>query len=224
MKYLIEEHHFKVPDKTLLNDLRETAKLLGKQSIKSYEYRAAGRFGKTTITSRFGSWNSALEKAGLKIYYQRKYTKNDLLKNLKNVWDSLGRQPCCKEVVKPLSKYNYKVYNRNFGSWNNTLKEFAKFAGKKGGIKIRKKNMPLLKKKLRSGLYKPVSKSMRFEIFKRDNYKCRICGRSPSLNPGVILHIDHIIPVVKGGRTSPGNLQTLCSSCNLGKSDRTMYK
>jgi len=222
MKYIIKEHHFKIPDKALLNDLRETAKILGKQSLKCYEYRVAGNFGTNTIQSRFGSWNNALEKAGLKIFFQRKYTEDDLLKNLKNVWDSLGRQPCCKEVIKPLSKYNYKVYNRMFGNWNNTLKEFVKFAGKKGGIKIRKPNMRLLKKKMRKDLYKPISGSMRFEIFKRDKYKCKICGMSPALNPKIILHVDHIIPVIKGGKTEPGNLQTLCNECNLGKSDKSV--
>lgn len=62
-----------------------------------------------------------------------------------------------------------------------------------------------------------LTKKLRYEILERDHYKCVICGRSAE--DGVILHIDHIIPVSKGGLTTPENLRTLCADCNLGKSD-----
>lgn len=65
-----------------------------------------------------------------------------------------------------------------------------------------------------------MTNKLRFEIFKRDNYRCKICGRSQ--NEGAKLHVDHIIPVSKGGKTLHGNLQTLCENCNLGKSDSYM--
>ena len=60
-----------------------------------------------------------------------------------------------------------------------------------------------------------MNDSLRYDILKRDGYRCKICGASAS--DGVKLHVDHIIPVSKGGRTEPGNLQTLCERCNLGK-------
>lgn len=65
-----------------------------------------------------------------------------------------------------------------------------------------------------------VSKSRRFEVFKRDGYKCRLCGRSQS--DGVTLHVDHRIPLAKGGANEDENLWTLCDDCNLGKSDRDL--
>lgn len=61
---------------------------------------------------------------------------------------------------------------------------------------------------------KPISKSLRFEIFKRDGFACGYCGGHP---PGAILHIDHIHPVVEGGDNNPDNLVTACRECNLGK-------
>ena len=61
--------------------------------------------------------------------------------------------------------------------------------------------------------------SLRYDILKRDNFKCVICGRTPKKD-GITLHVDHIIPVSKGGKTEPENLRTLCSICNLGKSDK----
>ncbi|WP_162909393.1 HNH endonuclease [Aggregatilinea lenta] len=61
--------------------------------------------------------------------------------------------------------------------------------------------------------------SLRWQVFQRDGWKCVACGRS-SKTDGVILHLDHIVPRSKGGQDSLDNFQTLCSLCNLGKSDR----
>lgn len=58
--------------------------------------------------------------------------------------------------------------------------------------------------------------SLRHLVFFRDNYKCVECGAS---NKDSILHIDHIIPVSKGGDNIESNLQTLCKECNLAKRD-----
>ena len=61
--------------------------------------------------------------------------------------------------------------------------------------------------------------SLRYAVLKRDHFKCCACGASPAKDPSVELHVDHIIPWSKGGETTIDNLQTLCSKCNLGKSD-----
>ena len=54
----------------------------------------------------------------------------------------------------------------------------------------------------------------------RDNYTCCNCGNSTYLEPNLLLEIDHIIPVSKGGLTVVDNLQTLCWKCNRAKSDK----
>jgi uncharacterized protein YozE (UPF0346 family) len=72
------------------------------------------------------------------------------------------------------------------------------------------------KGKARAGL----SSSQRFEIFKRDKYRCQICGASSEDNKR--LEIDHKIPVAKGGSNEPKNLWVLCFACNRGKSDRDL--
>jgi hypothetical protein len=61
-----------------------------------------------------------------------------------------------------------------------------------------------------------VPKKLRFEVLKRDSFKCRYCGRTEA--DGVKLHIDHVIPVSLGGRNDHENLATACADCNLGKS------
>lgn len=66
---------------------------------------------------------------------------------------------------------------------------------------------------------KPISKKMRFDVFKRDSFKCQYCGKSA---PEVILHADHINPVYEGGKNTLTNLITSCEACNLGKGKRKL--
>lgn len=61
-----------------------------------------------------------------------------------------------------------------------------------------------------------ISKKIRFEVFKRDSFTCQYCG---SKAPNVVLNVDHIAPVSKGGGNEMLNLITSCFSCNSGKSD-----
>lgn len=58
-----------------------------------------------------------------------------------------------------------------------------------------------------------VSNELRQEIFERDGYTCVICGSTEKES----LEIDHIMPISKGGKTEPDNLQTLCHDCNIRK-------
>ena len=60
---------------------------------------------------------------------------------------------------------------------------------------------------------------LRWHVLQRDRFTCCACGASPAITIGVGLHVDHIIPWSKGGKTVLSNLQTLCSVCNLGKSN-----
>ena len=64
----------------------------------------------------------------------------------------------------------------------------------------------------------PISAGLRWDILDRDDRKCVVCGREEK--DKVKLHIDHIVPVSKGGQSVPENLQTLCQDCNLGKGNK----
>ena len=56
-----------------------------------------------------------------------------------------------------------------------------------------------------------IPEAMRAQVWRRDDGRCVLCGSWGNL------HIDHIVPVSKGGATSVPNLQVLCQSCNLSK-------
>ena len=60
-----------------------------------------------------------------------------------------------------------------------------------------------------------LSKKIRFDVFKRDFFACQYCGNTP---PAVILEVDHVHPVSKGGDNDIDNLVTSCFDCNRGKS------
>lgn len=62
-----------------------------------------------------------------------------------------------------------------------------------------------------------MTSSLRTQIKERDHYTCRACGVSIDQEPHLLLEIDHIVPVSKGGLTTEDNLQTLCWRCNRSK-------
>jgi hypothetical protein len=61
-----------------------------------------------------------------------------------------------------------------------------------------------------------LSKRTRFEVLKRDGFRCVYCGATAVTS---LLHIDHVIAIANGGTNEPPNLVTSCAGCNLGKSD-----
>lgn len=59
-----------------------------------------------------------------------------------------------------------------------------------------------------------VTKRVRFEVLRRDNYTCRYCGAKAETSP---LTVDHVVPVALGGGDDPSNLVAACADCNSGK-------
>ena len=64
-----------------------------------------------------------------------------------------------------------------------------------------------------------LSKSTRFEVFKRDEFTCQYCGQHP---PAVVLEIDHVVAVSDGGSDEEHNLVAACRDCNRGKAARPL--
>ena len=62
----------------------------------------------------------------------------------------------------------------------------------------------------------PIPAGLRFAVLRRDGFRCAYCGRGEG--EGVKLHIDHLVPVARGGLTELENLVTACATCNIGKS------
>lgn len=62
-----------------------------------------------------------------------------------------------------------------------------------------------------------MTSKLRKKILQRDGYTCQKCGNSTHQEPNLLLEIDHIVPISKGGLTTEENLQVLCWKCNRSK-------
>ena len=160
-----------------------------------------------------------MQKAGLNIFLKLNIPEDELFENLAKVWQRLGRQPKFHELKQNSSKFSAATYANRYGSWYNALRTFI--AAMNGDIVADAK--PTKSQKTTNNP-RSINYRLRFKIMQRDDFKCCICGASPALQSGVLLHIDHIVPVAKDGQATMNNLQTLCSKCNLGKSGLDMNK
>ncbi len=213
-KFELENFHRDISDNDLVVDLVDVAKILKKPTVTFREYNQFGKYSSSTICARFGSWNSALGKASLEQTIKRNISEEELFENLSNVWVSLGKQPRTRDMQNNPSKYSFQTYSSRYGSWRSSLEEFVKWANEKELYISKTKGT----KKHVSTPRQP-SLRLRFKVLKRDDFTCCACGASPSLQSGLVLHVDHILAWSKGGLTDEKNLQTLCEPCNLGKSN-----
>jgi hypothetical protein len=204
-----------VGDAELLDDLRRVCEMLGSSTISMTKYREHGQYEDTTVARRFGTWNNALLKAGLHLSNEVNLSDDRLFENILTLWQHYGRQPRRSELAKPPSQVSQTPYNRRFGSWTAALGAFVEYANA-GGTEA-----PTVSEKGRSQTKtgRDPSLRLRWHVLQRDRFTCCACGASPALSQGVELHIDHIVPWSKCGATVLENLQTLCSECNLGKSN-----
>lgn len=218
MKFELETYHRNTSEKELIDDIVRVANFLKKDSVTIDEYNENGEYHATTLTRRFGSWFAALEKAGLKKTRTLGVTDEEYFQNLEEVWTKLGRQPKYNDMQKPLSRYVAGAYEYRFGTWRKALEKFVEYLNQEDVPKIDKEKLeskPIKRHKTK----RSISWRLRFIVMRQDEFKCKICGRSPATDPKIRLHVDHIIPWSKGGETILENLQTLCSRCNIGKSN-----
>lgn len=223
-----EDHRFYITDEDYVKDLQRVSSLLGKDTITFSEYKNHGKYSPSKLAGRFGSWKDALQKAGLApTGYNKSVSDEELLEEIERIWVKLGRQPTTGDIQAGLSKYGLSTYLRHFGTWRKALEAFVKSINTEDtNEKTFTEAEQILPGDSESGQIKhktqrEVNYRLRFLVMKRDNFKCCFCGASPATNPTIELHIDHIYPWSKGGETTYENLQTLCSKCNLGKSNIT---
>ncbi len=221
MKFELEEYHRGITNEELIADLKRIALKLNKTALHRTDYDEHGKYGTTTYIRRFGSWFNALEKSGLeKTRTPMNLPEEELFKNLEEIWIKLGRQPHYAEVHKPLSKYHVGTYEDHFGTWRKALEKFVTNINREESTSSEEaiKNVevePITRHKTS----RAINWRLRFIVMKRDNFKCKTCGRSPASDTSIILHVDHVKAWANGGETVLENLQTLCSKCNIGKSD-----
>jgi len=227
-----KKHSRHLTDEQILDELRRIAKLVGRNQILTDDLHKYSKIiGPKILTSRFGSWRAGVEQAGLEASkLGRRWTDDEYFENLLNVWTHYGRQPLYQEMNMPPSEITNQGYRSRFGSWRKALESFA--------FKMNQEEVPTAEQTLQKEEQKPqireeikrhsvsvedrrsIPLGLRYKVLSRDKFKCVRCGASPATDPTCKLHIDHILPFSKGGKTTLENLQTLCENCNLGKGNR----
>jgi hypothetical protein len=204
----------------MLADIRQVARGRKRRRMTYGLYVQHGSFSTNTIAHHFGSWSAALIAAGLPTNIDRSVAETDLFENLAAVWRALGRQPAIRDMVKRsgVSRFAAAAYESRFGSWNKALLAFQAFIGGKRPVReSADKSKGRQERPARPRSPRQINWRLRATVLIRDNCLCRMCGASPAKDPAVTLHVDHIVPWSKGGKTVLANLQTLCATCNIGK-------
>lgn len=215
------------PD-AVIAELKRVAEHYGFRYFTGREFdRVAINCKKTTVLNNFGSWETGLRAAGLALAPTRKPRKDlipetELFAEMERVWRLKGHRPSRAEWEVSKPRFSYTTYKTRFNGWTNACARFIEF---KSGESLTGSPSSPIQVKVSSGSNTQIPPSrrrgipdrLRLRVLSRDGFSCVFCGRSPAMERGVSLHIDHKIPFSAGGETVFENLQTLCQECNLGK-------
>lgn len=233
-----------ISDEEYFSDVRRVANLLNSETVKYNDYKKYGKYSAEYIFKRFSSWKDFLVRAKLKPtgFSKEKIPDEDLFAEIERMWIELGRQPTSTDIIKTnISKYSIDTFKRRFGGWRKTLEAFVSYINLGGSIssleisdsrqetqkevimeKSSDDTADTANKRSKKSVHittRNVNARLRYQVLKRDHYKCCSCGASPAKGSAVELEVDHIIPWADGGETVLDNLQTLYSICNNCKSN-----
>jgi len=223
----------------MLAELEKAAKHFNYIEFGWRDFDKIADISANSIKKHFGGWRKGLE--ALKKHLQEKgldlsprphapnriYSDKELFDEMERVWKKVGQRPSRTEWEMSEPKISYQCYKQRFGGWVNACTKFIEY---KMGAEILADDFILPEREDAktqtkvSTNYKQensrnISLSARLKVLSRDNFRCVFCGKSPATDIGTKLHLDHIKPFSKGGKSIIENLQTLCEECNLGKSD-----
>lgn len=216
-------------------------------AAKHFDYKEFGKrefdeaklgLSASAIRNTFGSWSiaivalrKALLEMGIQIAQRSKAQIQDelLFAEMRRIWLQINHRPSRIEWEQASPKYSYSTYRKRFNGWQNACLQFIEHSmgshvdlvpANHNDISTKQSTATLgVRDKSRS---RDIPLKLRLSVLDRDGYRCCLCGRSPAIERGVVLHLDHILPFSKGGTTTYENLQTLCADCNLGKGPSTI--
>jgi len=210
-------------DSELIEELRSAASDLNGDHLTMSRFdELSNRANSAGVKRRFGSWRAALELADLELSpLGRRYTDEDYFENILTVWTHYGRQPKYREMNAEPSAIPSDAYEAKFGGWRKALAAFVSRVSEESPPPPKRQQSP-------EATTSPSPKSrvrtipigLRYDVLRRDKFKCVLCGASPATNPACQLHVDHIVPFSRGGESKLANLRTLCAQCNIGKSNK----
>jgi hypothetical protein len=176
------------------------------------------------VARKYGNWFNAM--VALKIECpgrskSKKFSDDDILTAVERIWRwTRETHEVSPPSVGHCQKYSLDhsdgvsvgtIFNR-FGSFEPFMLAFGRW--KRGEIA----RSELLTRSLRKNPRKNISKALRYQLLIESKFSCGACGAKPDNKRQ--LHIDHILPVSKGGTNTHANLRVLCDECNYGRGNR----
>lgn len=215
-RFDLKAKRIRLSDSDLIAALQSAAETLGEGYFTSTEYDAlrGKRPHSATVIDRFGSWKKALALIGIRGGRERQYSPEQLIVNLEKAWKELGYPPGKRKIATLGDNISESPYKNHWGSIRAACKALAEFHEGKITREL------LLAGNAGAPVRTTIPLKVRWDVLKRDDYRCRRCGKSPSSDHRVELEVDHDKPVARGGRNEIENLLTLCRECNQGKKDR----
>ncbi len=219
-----------ITDDGILEELVGLASRLGKTELTWRDVTTHLPFGGDTLKKRWGSVKAAFEAAGLSSTRRgHRYSDEECYDNMLAVWTHHGRPPRFREMSEPPSNVGATPYTVRFGTWKKALAAFVDRVNSDlditasdtttiSSLHVIENPSPSIDDSGRDK--RNIALGVRFAVLRRDRFKCIMCGESPSTSISCVLHVDHIIPWSKGGRTTIDNLRSLCGSCNVGRGNR----
>ncbi len=208
-------------------ELQRIAQLLSRSTLRRVDLREHSNLvSEKVLRNRFGSWAAALEAAGLSLSARgRRWTDTDYTENLLAVWTHYGRPPTFAEMDLPPSRISSGAYAAKYGTWGSAKLAFTQQIGADLAVVSETPDTAQTasnprQPKPRQEDSRHIPLGIRYQVLRRDRFRCVACGRSPATDVACVLHVDHVLAFARGGKTSIDNLQVLCESCNLGKGDR----
>jgi len=193
---LRRREHPSISDEEYFKNLEDVWIRLGRQPHFSDMKIPFSKYSGSGYVHNFGTWRKALERF-------MEYVNKDVETTVE------GEKAIINEEKKPAQEVTQALI------LEYPNKELVYESVDKTPLAKSPKSLQKAENKHRTK--REVNDRLRFRIMKKDNFKCYYCGRSPAIDPKIILHVDHIKPWSKGGETTFENLRTLCSNCNIGK-------
>lgn len=121
MKYELPPDNRNRPDSELLGDLKRVADSKRQDTLRRDDYDRDGRFSSATLIGRFGSWNNALEKSGLRVSKRQSIAEFEFLEDLRRVSAGMVGATLTESAYRVNGRFSPSAIVRRFGSWASAL-------------------------------------------------------------------------------------------------------
>jgi hypothetical protein len=138
-----------------------------------------------------------------------KFTRDLLIQGIQDLARRHGLKRLSRNFANKQGLYDFRIYQRFFKTWNDAVIA--------AGLEPNRNNRDGGEDKRPLFHRHKIDSVTALKVYRRDFFKCCICGHSPAVDERVQLELDHIKPVARGGNNNEYNLRVLCRRCNNRK-------